>query len=155
MRQEPVPVRGLILVLCAGLTLPAAGCVTGERRANAAWNRIGEGMSKDDVRELAGEGDRSANPDGSEVWHYSYVARPDPEQIGVTAGEAVMVLTVIGAYFVMVGASGRSPSQEPDFGGALPRMESPEVTASKVHFKVAFDPAGRVSSITGLEPCDE
>jgi hypothetical protein len=153
MRQEPVPVRGLILVLCAGLLLPAAGCVTGERRANAAWNRIGEGMSKDDVLGLAGEGDHIANADGTETWHYSYGSRPDPEQIGVTTGEVMLVLTVIGAYFVMIGAAGHGATPEPNF--KLPEVDTPTVTTSRVHFKVVFGTDGRVESVTGLEACED
>jgi len=155
MRQEPAAVRGLLLILIAGLLVPAAGCITGERRANAAWNRIGEGLTKEGVRELVGPGDPIANPDGSEVWHYSYGSRPDPRQIAVMAGKVLAVLTVIGAYVVMVGMAGHGPPQEPSFDGAFPRMEGPGITASRVHFKVVFDPAGKVTSISGLEPCPE
>lgn len=154
MRQEPVPVRSLILALCAGLLLPAAGCTTGERRANAAWNRISEGMSKDEVRRQAGDGDHILNQDGTETWHYAYGARPDPEQIGVTTGEVLMVLTVIGAYFVMVGAAGHGPYRDPDFKG-FDGVDPPLVTTSQVHFKVVFDPAGKVMSVSGLEPCED
>jgi hypothetical protein len=155
MRQEPVPVRGLLLILGAGLLLSPAGCVTGERRANNCWNRIAEGMSREDVLALVGDGDVTAVPGGGEVWHYSYGSRPDAEKIGVTAGEALLVLTVIGAYVVMIGLAGHGPSQEPRFDGAFPRMESPGISDSRVHFKVVFDADGRVVSISGLEPCDD
>src|SRR5436190_2701921 len=106
MRQEPATVRGILLILIAGLLVPAAGCITGERRANAAWNRIGEGMTKEGVRELAGPGDPVANADGTEDWHYSYGSRPDPKQIAVMAGKVLAVLTAIAAYVVMIGLAG-------------------------------------------------
>jgi hypothetical protein len=144
----------LALILCVGtLLLPAAGCSTGERRANRCWNRISEGMSKQDVENLVGDGDVTRTADGGEVWHYSYGSVPDAEQIGVAAGEVILVLTVIGAYIAMCGMAGHGPGTDSKFD--LPRVDEPNITASRVHFRVVFDPDGRVASITGLEPCQD
>src|SRR6185295_18671334 len=49
MRQDPLSLRGFIVILIAGLGCGSPGCVTAERRANRDWNRVGEGMTRDDV----------------------------------------------------------------------------------------------------------
>jgi len=152
MRREPFPVRGILYLICAGLL---GGCSTGERRANLSWNRIAEGMSKEDVVRLCGKADVTAQPGGGEVWHYSYGSRPDPEQIGVITGEVILVLTIVGAYFVLVALAGHGPDRDPDLKNAYPRVDSPNVTTSKVHFKVVFDGAGKVSSVSGVELCED
>jgi hypothetical protein len=112
-------------------------------------------MSKEEVAEQVGDGDVTPMAGGGEIWHYSYGSVPDAEQIGVTAGEVILVLTVIGAYFAMCGLAGHGSDRDPNFDHAFPKMDEPNVTISRVHFKVVFDPLGRVSSVTGLEPCQD
>jgi hypothetical protein len=113
-------------------------------------------MTKQDLAGLIGEGDLTVRPDGSEVWHYSFGTAPDPGQIGVVAGEVALLLSVIGIFYLMVGASGgRNFPAEPNFGKALPRVDSPRVSSGRVHFQVVFDRTGRVIEISGVEPCED
>ena len=64
------------------------------------------------------------------------------------------VLTIFGAYFVMIAYAGHGPGGEPDFRGATPNFESPEVHTGRVHFRVVFDRAGRVIAVSGIETGD-
>jgi hypothetical protein len=73
----------------------------------------------------------------------------------VTAGEVILVLTVIGAYFALCGLARHGSDPRLDFSHAFNGVDDPNVTTSRVHFKVVFDPEGRVTSITGLEPCQD
>jgi len=151
MRQEPIPVRGLVLVLSLGLL---GGCSTGERRANRDWNRVGPGISREDVVGLIGQGDVTVRIDGSEVWHYSYGSEPDPEKIGIVTEDVFLVLSVIGVLVLMLAAAGPGASL-PDRPLEFPKVQDPESNIGRVHFRVIFDRTGTVTEVSGLEPCEE
>lgn len=151
MRQEPVPVRGLVLIVCLGLL---GGCSTGERRANHDWSRIGSGMTCEDVVGLIGQGDVTVRPDGTQVWHYSYGAEPDPEKIGIVTADVFMVLSLIGVLVLLLAAAGPGASL-PDRDLEFPKVRDPESNSGRVHFRVVFDRTGNVTEVSGLEPCEE
>jgi hypothetical protein len=151
MKREPLSIRGLLVILIAGLVLSSTGCITGERRANRSLGRIAEGMSQEDVLSILGGADRVTQRADKEIWHYSYGSLPDPRQIAIASAQVLAVLTIFGAYFVMIAYAGHGSGGEPDFRGAAPNFGSPEVHTGSVHFRVVFNRAGRVITVSGIE----
>jgi hypothetical protein len=158
MRREPVSVRGLVLLLSAGLVLAATGCQSGERRAFRSLNRIGEGMSKETVVELAGEADRTSTTASGEEWHYSYASTPDPQKIGQVVGMIFFAATVLGLLILLAAASASSGGSGalPETRGMPPLIHDvPDLGGGRVHFRVVFGRDGRVVLVSGLEACEE
>ncbi|HZE98442.1 MAG TPA: hypothetical protein VE981_15525 [Planctomycetota bacterium] len=156
MRQEPVPVRGLLLTLSTGLILGSAGCISGEQRAQRPWNRLAEGMSMDDVADLAGPAERRIGSEGLEVWHYSYSTVPDGRKIGAAAGHVLLLATCVGILLLLAAAASQSGSSLPEMGGPpVLALEGSDGGSGKAHFRVVFDRTGRVMSVSSVEPCGD
>jgi hypothetical protein len=155
MRREPVSLRGLLLILISGLLCGSSGCVTAERRANREWNRVGEGMTRDDVVSVLGEADAETRSPEGDTWHYAYGSRPDPAKIAEITGKTLAVLTVVGGVLLLLAyARNGAPTPEPNFDRVWPGGDG-STSSRRVHFRVVFDGAGKVKSVSGLEPCTE
>jgi outer membrane protein assembly factor BamE (lipoprotein component of BamABCDE complex) len=155
MRQDPLSLRGFIVILIAGLGCGSPGCVTAERRANRDWNRVGEGMTRDDVVSLLGEADSETRSLDGDTWHYAYGSRPDPGKIAEVTGKTLAVLTVIGGFLLLLAyARNGPPTPEPNFDRVWPNGDG-STSSRRVHFRVVFDGVGKVKSVSGLEPCTE
>jgi len=155
MRQEPLSLRGFIVILIAGLVCGSTGCVTAERRANREWNRVGEGMTRDDVVSLLGEADFETRTPEGDTWHFAYGSRPDPAKIAEMTGKTLAVLTVVGGFLLLLAyARNGPPNPEPKFDRVWPEGDG-STSSRRVHFWVVFDRAGKVKSVSGLEPCTE
>lgn len=152
MRHRPLAIRALVGVVVAGLVVPDTGCLTAERRAGQYLNRVSVGMTQDEVREALGKADSIAG----ETWHYSYVSLPDPGKITVYTGRLLALLTLIGGCMLILAYGSRhgGGAQGPDFSPWFPSAGD-SASSGTVHFRAVFDPAGRVSSISGIEECDD
>jgi hypothetical protein len=151
--------RSVSLLLSSCFLLSSTGCITAERRANRHWNRVGVGMTREDVQKELGEPDYLAVGAGQETWHYSYGSRPDPAKIATVTGQTLAIVTFFGAcLLLMAWLSSQSQSggslPAPDIDGPWPQGDG-STDSDTVHFRVVFDWRGMVISVSGIEPCDE
>ena len=153
---RPLEIRALLAVLIGGLICGSSGCVTGERRANRFQNRVSEGMSRQEVEEALGEADSHRTVKGREIWHYSYGPLPDPQKIAVVSLQTLGILTVLGAFMLLLAYGNHAGSSAP-----TPTVDPPwpsgdgSSSSRTVHFRIVFGQTGRVVEISGIEPCDE
>ena len=128
--------REISVVLAACLTVSAGGCASAERSALRAHQRIGPGMTMDQVRDEIGEPVQIVRGDAGQpqMWLYQF------EGSAGTCLTVLLVVLIVGLIILVVAAGGSGGG----FGG-IGGVEN-----DLAEFRVHFNGSGAVTEVSPI-----